>query len=157
MIEHGILGTRANLVTDVVMLALLIILPLMIYSYRQVRRGHYEQHRNWQLRLGVVLGIAVVLFEIDMQLSGGIYEMAKGGSYYGSQLLDTTLYIHLFFSVSTTLIWLFLLLISLKRFQNPPQPNSFSRQHRLWGRLGMMDMMMTAITGYILYWVAFVA
>jgi uncharacterized membrane protein YozB (DUF420 family) len=156
MIEEGILGTRADLVMDLVMLALIIILPVMFYSYRRARSGIYAQHRSWQLRLGVVLGITVVLFEIDMQMAGGIYEMAKGGRYYGTRMLDTIIYIHLFFSVTTTLIWLLLLIFSLKRFDNPPQPNRFSQTHRLWGRLGMLDMLMTAITGYILYWYAFV-
>lgn len=157
MIREGILGSRADLVMDVVMLSLLIILPLMLYSYRLVRRGEYARHRLWQIRLGVVLALAIVLFEVDMQLAGGISEMAKGGSYYNTSLLDTILYIHLFFSVTTPVLWSWLLLTSLKRFANPPRVNDFSQRHRFWGRLAMLDMIMTAITGYVLYWFAFVA
>lgn len=157
MVIKGILGSRADLVMDLVMLSLLLILPLMAYSFTRVRRQDYTTHRRWQMVLGLVLLFAVLLFELDMRLAGGVYEMARGGRYAGTATLDTILYIHLFFSVSTFLIWFVLLPISLRRFANPPQPNDFSQHHRFWGRLGMLDMLMTAITGYILYWVAFVA
>lgn len=157
MWREGLLGSRADLVMDLVLLSLLFILPLMLYSYRCVRRGEYALHRQWQLTLGIVLGLAVVLFELDMRFAGGVYELARGGRYYDTLILDVTLYVHLFFSVTTAFIWLVLILLSLKRFAKPPQPNSFSQTHRLWGRLGMLDMIMTAVTGYILYWIAFVA
>jgi uncharacterized membrane protein YozB (DUF420 family) len=48
-------------------------------------------------------------------------------------------------------------LTSLKRFGNPPTPGDFSEKHRFFGRLAMVLMTLTGVTGVELYWVLFVA
>jgi hypothetical protein len=61
----------------------------------------------------------------------------------------------MFFSITTALIWLALTIASLRKFPAPPVPGPFSASHKLWGRIGMIDMALTGITGIELYVVGF--
>jgi putative membrane protein len=43
------------------------------------------------------------------------------------------------------------------RFPSPPTPGTHGPRHRVMARLAALDLMATAITGTIFYWLAFVA
>jgi hypothetical protein len=43
-----------------------------------------------------------------------------------------------------------------RRFPNPPHPSEHSRFHLFWARLAAVDLCLTAVTGTLFYWVAFV-
>jgi len=158
MFPPGFLGTRADLLIDIVNISFIIILPILLWSWRTVRiNKNYAKHRAIQLYLGVTLGIVVLIFEIDLKMSGGIFELVKGSAYEGTALLLWTIYIHTFFAISTSLIWVLLIAASLIKFDNPPKPNQFSRFHRIAGRTGMITMAMSCITAPPLYYFGFVA
>jgi len=137
------------------MVSLAVILPLMIASYAQVRKRNYRGHKRLQLVLTVALFVAVTLFEIDLQLSGGVEELAKGGTYYGTELLSNSLYVHLLFSVTTFFLWMGLFVSAWFSFPKPPVPTPKSGTHRILGRIAMIDMVLTAVTGVEVYLVAF--
>jgi putative membrane protein len=150
-------GARCDMLMDIVVMSMLIILPLLWYSYVKVRRDRaFGRHRTIQLYLFVVLFFVVLLFEYDMQQHGGIFEMVKGSSYEGTFFLNFTIYFHVFLSITTSLIWIVLIILSLRKFGNPPRPNAFSKTHKLWGRIGMWDMALTCITGLMLYVFGFI-
>lgn len=155
MLREGLFGTRADLMMDIVVLSLAVVLPVMAYSYANARRRNYRAHKRLQTWLTVVLFIAVSLFEIDLQLMGGVAEMARGGKYYGTPLLSTSLSVHLVFSVSTFFLWIGLVVSALWSFPTPPVPTPSSHWHRLLGRIAMVDMVLTAVTGIEVYLVAF--
>jgi len=141
---------------DLVTVSLVVIVPLVIYSWRAARAGSYLNHKRAQVTLLVVLSIAVTFFEIDMQQSGGVFELARGGRFADTLFLYASVYIHLFFSVTTSFLWVFLAVWSLIKFASPPQPNSFSATHMLFGRVAMIDMVLTAVTGIEVYLVGMV-
>ena len=158
MFPPGFLGTRADALIDIVTLSFIVILPLLIISWRLVRvKKNYRLHRNLQLTLGITLAIVVAIFEYDLAASGGIFELTRGGIYEGTAVLNWTIYVHTAFSVTTSLVWVGLIVFSLVRFPNPPVPGAFSRSHRLWGRIGMLTMMMAGVTALPLYYFGFVA
>lgn len=99
----------------------------------------------------IVLFIVVILFDYDMTQNGGIFEMVKGSAYEGTFFLNFTIYFHTFLSISTSLIWIVLIILSLIKFDKSPKPNSFSKTHKLIGKIGAWDMALTCITGLILY------
>jgi putative membrane protein len=45
----------------------------------------------------------------------------------------------------------------LRKFPRPPAPGVHSTSHKFWGWLAAISMSMTAITGWIFYYLAFVA
>lgn len=151
MFPNSFLGSRADALMDVVVLSLSLIIPIILYSWGRAKAGNFQRHRNIQVSLASVLLVVVSIFEYDMRLHGGIFEMVKGSSYAGTPFLNGSIYFHTFLSISTSLIWIVLIVFSLLRFNNPPRPNSFSTTHKLWGRIGMWDMILTGITGVQLY------
>jgi hypothetical protein len=158
MFPAGFLGTRADMLVDIVTLSFIIILPIMIASIWLVRKKKdYSNHRRIQLYLGITLGVVVAIFEYDLSKSGGIFEMTKGSIYEGTALLNWTIYIHTIFAVAATVIWTVLIIASLIKFGKPPKPNAFSSRHRFWGRLGMFVMFMAGITAPPLYYFGFMA
>jgi hypothetical protein len=46
---------------------------------------------------------------------------------------------------------------ALVRFPSPPSPGSHGPRHRVMARLAAADLLLTAITGSVFYWLAFVA
>ncbi|MGE0536173.1 MAG: DUF420 domain-containing protein [Pirellulales bacterium] len=157
----GFLGTRASLMLDVVVVAMAVVLPLLGASFFMVRyRRRFVWHKRMQLVLGGLLAVAVTLFELEMRWHGW-QARAKPSPYFGSDgeggLVFPVLYVHLVFSVSTAVLWIVVTVRALRNFPTPPQPGRHSDAHVRWGRLAMWDMVATVVTGWIFYYLAFVA
>ncbi len=153
----SIFGARCDLLMDIVVVCMAIILPLLWFSMKKVKvEKNYKLHKNIQLTMFIVLLFVVLLFEYDMKQHGGIFEMVKGSSYEGTFFLNFMIYFHTFLSITTSLIWIILIPVSLFKFGKNPQPNNFSKTHKIWGKIGMWDMALTCITGLILYIYGFV-
>jgi uncharacterized membrane protein YozB (DUF420 family) len=157
----GFLGTRATFMLDVVVLAMVALLPVLAWSvYLAKYQRQYAWHKSVQVTLGIVLLATVVLFEVDMRLNGWRDRAASspyssaGGSF---DWVMTSLAVHLFFAVTSAVLWLLVIVRGLRHFSNPPAPGAHSAWHKRYGMLAALDMAMTAITGWIFYWLAFVA
>ena len=150
------LGARADALMDIVVLSLAIIVPIVIWSYLTVKNKHYKKHKKIQLVLFIVLAIVVVIFEMDMKAHGGIFEMVKGSRFEGTGFMNFSIYFHTFLSITTSMIWFVLIVLSLVKFPKDPKPNKFSKSHKIWGRIGMIDMILTGLTGVQLYIIGFV-
>lgn len=152
----GFLGTRASLMLDVVVVAMVGVLLLLAFSVFLVRyRAKYAWHKRAQLLLVSALAIVVALFEADMRIHGW-RSRAQSSPYYDS-LVMPALSVHLIFSVSTCLLWGWVTVRALREFDSPPQPGPHSPSHRLWGWLAATDMLCTALSGWTFYWLAFAA
>ncbi|HEY2840848.1 MAG TPA: DUF420 domain-containing protein, partial [Pirellulales bacterium] len=95
------------------------------------------------------------LFEGDMRIRGWT-ERAKPSPYYETWV-QHSLSIHLPFAVSTALLWIVVTVRAVRRFPCPPEPNEHSRSHLFWAKLSAIDMLLTAVTGWVFYGLAFVA
>lgn len=152
----GFLGSRAPLMVDVVSVAMFVILPVLYWSIRQVRvHRRYTLHKRVQIGLGLVLLVAVGLFEWDMRVNGWRTRAAE--SPFADTWVPRSLMVHLAFAVTTALLWIFVTVAALRKFARPPAPNEHSRQHIYWARMAAFDMTMTAVTGWLFYYLAFVA
>jgi hypothetical protein len=156
----GFLGTRASLMLDVVALAMVAVLPVLAVSIYLVKvRRQYVWHKRIQLALGAALLLTVVLFEADVRINGWRHRAADSafaGHAGGTDWVTISLGVHLFFSITSALLWLVVIARALRNFPNPPQPAAHSNWHRPFGWLAAIDMTLTAITGWIFYWLAFV-
>jgi putative membrane protein len=163
IMTRGFLGYDASFMLDVVVCALVAVVPVLLWSLYEVKVRHrYTAHRNLQVMLAAVLLVAVLLFEIDMRLQGGWQNIINRDPakprLTGAALDDvrTILYIHLFFAVSTPVLWAATLIHAFRRFANPPVPGPASHLHKKLGWLSMLDLVMTSITGLAFYYMAFV-
>lgn len=154
----GFLGTRASFMLDFVFLAMFLVIPIMGWSIYQVKfNRRYQLHKWVQIVLGIVLLVAVTLFEIDIRFYSGWRERAAGtpdGQI--SRLVMTVLAVHLFFAITTAVLWVFVMVQALRKTPNPPGPCAYSAKHIFWGKLAAADMFFTALTGWIFYLLAFV-
>ena len=160
---NGFLGTRASIMLDVVFLAMFAIVPVLLLSIYLVRyRRKYNLHKRIQLALGIVLLVSVAAFEFDMQWLTVWEQRAEPSPYFEtahkwSCPAGISLAIHLAFAVPTAVLWVLVIVRALRNFPSPPVPGPHSRGHLFWGRLAAIGITMTAVTGWIFYWLAFVA
>jgi putative membrane protein len=163
---HGFLGYDASFMLDVVVCALVLVVPVLLFSLYQVKyRRRYALHRNVQLGLAAVLLLAVAAFEVDLQLVHGGWEnvVNKPGAAAPRMTADElarvrpVLWIHLVFAISTPLLWALTITLALRRFPSPPVPGPHSRLHVRLAWASTIDLVLTSVTGLWFYYVAFVA
>lgn len=156
---HGFLPTRATFMLDFVFVALFAILPTLAYSiYLVKKRRRYVPHKRLQIGLALVLLVTVVAFEVDLTwITRDWRPLAQPSPFYSRGWVDYCLWVHLSFAVPTPLLWLFVIVQALRKFPDPPAPNAYSRRHTLWAWLATAGMICTAVTGWLFYWIAFVA
>ena len=157
----GFIGFRGSLMLDVVFLAMFAVVPVMLWSIYQVRyHRRFQLHKTTQIVLGVVLLVAVLLFEIDMRINGWI-DRAKPSPFWKdgafNDWIDASLMIHLACAIPTAVLWIVVIVRALRHFPNPPLPGEPSRPHIFWARLAAIELILTAITGCVFYLLAFAA
>lgn len=161
---HGFLGYDASFMLDVVIVALVLLVPMLAWSIRLAQSGRYVLHKRVQLVLATVLLLAVAAFEIDLQLVHGGWENVVNKNPDAPRLnagqlakVRNVLWVHLVFAVSTPILWAVTLGLALRHMPAIPAPCDHSRLHRKLGWTSSVDLALTAVTGFAFYYVAFVA
>ncbi len=159
--SDGFLGYKASLMLDVVVCALVVVVPTLLFSLYAVKvRRNYRLHKTLQIVLGVVLLAAVGLFEIDMRMHGGISGILAKRSRPLSPAerasFNQLLAVHLFFAISTVILWATTLTLALRRMPVPPAPCAHSPLHKRLGWLSAADITLTSVTGLLVYYYGFV-
>jgi len=149
----GFLGTDAPFMMDVVMVALLVINPALFWSIQQAKRGKIQLHRKIQIALSLILLVAVVLFELEIRMANGIVNII--GAERFTTLFQTTLYIHIFFSVTTSIIWAVVCIKAVKLYTPNGFPEHYINKHKRWGMIGALDLLLTTLTGFFVYYLGF--
>ncbi len=143
---------------DVVFMATFVVLLAMSASIYLVKvRRNFRLHSRIQLALFVILVITVAAFEIELQFFTNWRELAGPSPFYASGWVDRVLAVHLCFSIPTPILWLVTVVLGLRWFGWNARPNRNSRRHRFLGWTGAVFTALTTITGWIFYYLAFVA
>lgn len=161
---HGFLGFDASLMLDVVMVALVLIVPVLLWSIRLAKAGRYTLHKRVQLTLAVVLLLAVAAFEVDLQWLHGGWKNVVNKDPQAPRLdaaslamVQKILWVHLLFAITTPLLWGLTIALALKRIPATPQPCNHSPLHRKLGWASVADLVLTTLTGMAFYYTAFIA
>jgi putative membrane protein len=155
-------GSRGSLMLDVVFLAMFVVVPVLLASIYLVKyQRNYAAHKVLQIVTATVLLVAVLLFELDMRLHDWTL-LARGSPYFDpvhkwTSPAGIALLIHLAFAVPTLVLWIAVVVGALKNFSHPPAPGTHTRWHRQFGMIAAIGMVLTAVTGWLFYWMAFVA
>jgi putative membrane protein len=158
----GFLPGRASLMLDVIVVSMFFVLLALGFSIYSVKNGQrYRRHKFIQITLASTLLVVLLLFEIDVHFIDKWMVRADPSPYFDattrSGLVVYALAIHLVFATTTFALWLTVILGALRHFPRPPGPNKHSRFHRRWGTAAALDMVMTTLTGWLFYWLAFIA
>jgi hypothetical protein len=159
LLAAGLLPFRGSLMLDLVFLAMFAVVPALGFSIYLVKQGKYQLHKRLQLLLGSVLFIAVVAFEVDMRINGWQH-LAVPSPHWTEKGINSiwiALFIHLSFAIPTFVLWIVVIFLALRKFPSPPVPNAHSPLHKKLGWLAAGGMTMTAVTGWVFYYLAFVA
>jgi len=159
--KDGFLGYQTSFMLDAVVVALVLVVPVLIFSLYSVKfKRQFLRHRNLQLALACALLAAVFAFEVDLHwVQGGWENVVKKGPTLSSEqakLVQRVLGIHLIFAVSTPFLWAITIYWALRRIPNPPSPSSHSRIHAVLGWASTLDLVLTSVTGLLFYYVAFI-
>lgn len=148
--------SRASFMMDFVASAMLLIVPLILFSIWLVKyRQNYLAHKRIFASTGILLFSVVIIFEIDVRINGWRH-LAEPSPFYDTWLFPV-LYLHLFFAINATFLWAVTLLKAVRNFPNPPKPGAFSSRHKAIARFAASFMVLTSFSGWIFYYMAFVA
>jgi uncharacterized membrane protein YozB (DUF420 family) len=154
-------GANGSFMLDFVFTAMFGILLALGYSIYLVKyRRKYELHKRLQLVLASVLLVAVLAFEIDMRFFTDWEVLASRSRFYVENTWDAvwiSLTVHLCFAIPTPVVWIYVIVQALRKFPNPAAPGKHSADHKFWGWLAAAGMLLTAITGWIFYVLAFMS
>lgn len=154
MFGESFLGQRGDALIDIGTLSIVVVAPILIWSWALARNRSWTQHKRVQLVTATVLGIVVLLFEIDLSRIGGVFAVTSTSPYAGTALLNFWIWFHTAFAISSTIVWLLLIVASLIKFPSPPVPAAFPT-HRYFGRLGMILMLGSGLTAIPMYYYGF--
>jgi putative membrane protein len=160
--SNGFLGYNATFMLDLVVCALVLVVPVLATSIFLVKiQRNYVWHRRLQLFLAAVLLFAVAAFELDVQVVHhgwqNIVRQARPEiSPADFAFVRDILCVHLIFAISTPFLWAVTIGLALPRFGNPPAPSTHSRWHKRLGWTSAADLAMTSVTGLLFYYFAFV-
>jgi hypothetical protein len=157
----GFLGTRGSIMLDVVFLAMFAVVPVLLLSIYLVKQGRYQLHKWIQITTGLVLLLAVTAFEVDMRLFTDWELRAAPSPYYTTpdqwNIVWYALVLHLCTAVPAPFLWAVVIVRALRRFPNPPQPGAHSPSHIRWAWIAAVCMVLTSVSGWVFYYLAFVA
>jgi hypothetical protein len=162
MMSHGFLGYNATFMLDLVVCALVLLVPVLAFSIYLVKfRRNYVWHRRLQLLLAGILLFAVVAFEVDVQVvhhgwQNIVHQARPDISASDFDFARMLLHVHLIFAISTPLLWAVTISLALRRFGNPPAPSRHSPTHWWLGWVSALDLAMTSATGLLFYFFTFV-
>lgn len=147
---------------DVVFVAMFLAIPVLWYSIQLAKKKKYELHKKVQLALATVLLIAVGAFEIDMQMLTEWEERAAASPYFDLAnkwgcTVGISLLVHLSFAIPTLVLWIYVIVQAMRLFPSPARPSKHSSTHHSLGKLAGIGLFMTSLTGWIFYYLAFVA
>lgn len=145
----GFLGTPAPFMMDVVVVSLIAILPVLIYSISLAKAGRIELHKKIQWTLSVVLLLAVLLFEVEMRLAGGIANIMEPGRYTWPYRIY--LWTHIAISILTIVIWIRTLMHASKNQLGLGASDEVKARHRRLGKLSAFTLLATSLTGLGVY------
>ncbi|MDA9951482.1 DUF420 domain-containing protein [Oligoflexaceae bacterium] len=152
--QSGFLS-RSTFVIDLITIGLIFVLPVLIWSVIQARKGRYESHRRTQTALFLLLGILVLAFEWELHTVN--WRKGAEASPYFDGILFPFLKIHLVFAISTSFFWLITFVSAFFAFPRPARPTRFSRAHKTIARITVVDTFFTSVTGWTFYYLAFIA
>ena len=148
--------SRASFSLDLIAITMLLIIPVMTYSFYLARlKKNYRHHKKIQMTLAIGLIIVIVLFELEIRLFGWD-QYARNSPFYHSWLFPL-LSVHVCIATATFLLWIITIYKALKFFPVPPKSTTYSFSHKKIARWSAGLMYLTAVTGWLFYWMAFIA
>lgn len=157
----GFLGYQPIFMIDLVLVSQILILPLLALALYCVKKHHYRWHSRIMVLLTIILLIAVILFETEIRLNGGmkgIAAMVGREAHVTTDFFRGLFFFHLLICGLTAPLWLYILYKGIKSFgfQNPA-PTAYGATHKKTALIALGGAFLIALSGAGCYYLAFVS
>ncbi|HIP02740.1 MAG TPA: DUF420 domain-containing protein [Campylobacterales bacterium] len=146
---EGFLGTRGDFIVDFVMTVSGFLPFLLLFTFYLAANGRHDAHKYLQITLFSIVTLLVLALEWDVRF-GNLSGISKQSPYAGTTELMVVFIVHLFFALTSFFGWLWLIIKSTKRY-----PTFFDFNHKKWGKIIFWDIVLMAVTGWMLYLMSF--
>ena len=146
MFEAGFLGSRAPFFMDFVTVIVALLPFLMMISISLIVLRN-KAHSISQTVLLIVSVIVLIYFEIGVRVGGG-FEVFMEGSSVSHDYAYIVLIAHILISLFTMFIWAFTLIKAKKHVRE--------RKHPMMGKITLLGVIFTSISGIWVYVLLFV-
>jgi hypothetical protein len=150
----GFLGSRGNLLTDVVFVCNLAAPGWALVAARFARRGEHTRHMRLQMALWLVMLTNLLMLEGHIRMSGGSGSLTAGSPYAGTTLMSVAFLLHISPAVATYVLWSGLVLATYRR-RSIPRLGAFSRRHKRLGTIVIAGLIWTALSACFVYYLTF--
>jgi uncharacterized membrane protein YozB (DUF420 family) len=148
----------ATWMLDSLVLGTVGLLALLTWSLYVVRyKGGYARHKTMQLYLAGSFVVVLGLLEINLVLDTSWWDRALQSPYHQRGLLIPTLTSHRVAAIACCMLWIWTIVYALQNFAVLPTPGAHSRHHVRLARVAAGSLYATGLTGWLFYWMAFVA
>jgi putative membrane protein len=156
MFEAGFLGTRAPLFMDIIVLVVGLLPFLISFSIWFSTKRMYKLHQFLQTVLFLATIIVLIYFKYGMHEAGGFDFFIKGSSINSSAAFYFLIF-HIIIASITLIMWFIMIRFSIADRRRRGLPGLYSRDHKKSGKRLAFAILMTSITGVIVYWMLFIA
>lgn len=155
MFQEGFLGTRAPLFMDFVTLIVAVLPFLVMGAIVLSRKKHYVAHALAQKVIFMVSVIVVTYFEYGVRIGGGFDSFVKDTEVSHSYALYVLLF-HIAIAVVTLVIWAVTIYKAHEANKKKHLPGTSSIEHKKYGMMTFVGIVLTSFTGIWVYMLLFV-
>jgi putative membrane protein len=155
MFESGFLGTGAPFFMDIVTI-IVSLLPILIFGATSLAaNGRYEQHKFFQLLIFVVSVIVVGYFEYGVRIGGGFEQFSQNSSLPYLFLISFLIF-HICIAVITLILWVITIYLAYDKNYHFRTNGFQTTKHGKMGKLLSKWIILTSVTGIMVYVLLFV-
>jgi putative membrane protein len=155
MFEIGFLGTKAPMFMDIVTL-IVVLLPFLLYgSIFLAKQKKYRLHKQTQVALFIITLFVILFFEYGVRVDGGIEKYLTYTDISDSFVIGFLTF-HITIATVTIFLWGRLFYLSLKALKAGELPGKFSIYHKKLANITAIAIILTAITGFGVYFILFI-
>lgn len=156
MFESGFLGTKAPLFMDFVVIIVTLLPLLVLGAIAFARRGLFKTHALLQTVIFMASVIVVGYFEYGVRIGGG-FKLFAAQSSVDHTFLSTVLAVHIIIATVTFILWCYVVYMAIKEYRKNRLPGAgASSRHKVWGKRLYVGIVLTSLTGLLVYVLLFI-
>jgi len=154
MFKDGFLNTHAPLYMDEVTTIVALLPFLVMFAISFAKKGMYNIHAIMQIIIYIVGILFVGYFEYGVRVQGGFEELLKEST-LDHNFMYIFLAFHVFIAIISTIYWTITIAHGVKNFTNMMEIG-FRKKHRSLVKKAYLGIVLTSLTGVMLYMFLFV-
>lgn len=151
----GFLGTRADFFSDVLIMALIVILPALITAIVLAVKKRHSFHKKLMLAIFTVLVLYVIVYETNLTILGGVNYLTMNINMPVASYLSIVIF-HIIQSALTLVLGGAVISRGRVALVAGQASSGFTSVHRkiAWVEVGML--VVSVVTGLVIYYLTFI-